>query len=197
MDVLEFLFSSKSRARILGKLFLQDGQEYYMRELERATGVSVRSIHSDLQRLESFDLVLKRRDGNRTYYKANEAHPLYEDLKSIVSKVYGPIAILKESLQNRPDIDVAFIFGSFASGETHAESDIDLFVIGQIGSRKLSNILFKVQSEIPWEMNHHFYKSENFKKALDKNKHFLMSLITSKKIFLKGTEDEFKRFYQR
>jgi len=197
LDLLESLLCSKSRARILGKLFLVGGVEYYLRELERSTGVGVRSLHSDLLKLKRLDLIGRRKDGNRYYYKANEHHPLYEDLKSIVNKIYGPLVTLKEILSEREDIEFAFIYGSFATGETHAESDIDLFVIGKIGSRNLSNVLYDVQSRMSWILNPHCHTFESFKKGVSEKRHFLMALKASNKIFIKGSEIEFKQLYQK
>ncbi len=196
MDIFETLLSSRSKAQIISKLFLQDGREYYMRELERETGVGVRSIHADLYKLESLDLLIQRKDGNRTYFKANEFHPLFSDLKSIVHKLYGPVPILTDILAGQSGIEVAFIFGSYATGDIHAESDIDLFVVGTIGSRKISDLLFNAQKRIIWEINDHFYTPQNLRKKIKEKGSFLSRLKDSPKIFIKGAEDGYRSFYE-
>ncbi|MAE58416.1 MAG: hypothetical protein CME69_06020 [Halobacteriovorax sp.] len=191
MDLLENIFLSKARAGILKKLFLERDREYYLRELERETGVTYKALHTDIHRMQELDLISMRVDGNRNYFKANTKHPLFEDFHSIANKVYGPIPKLKELFEKQNGIESAFIFGSYAKGETHAGSDLDLFIIGDISVRKLSNLLWEAQKEITYEINDHIYTKKDFKAKRNKD-HFLKSLKDTEKIFLKGNEDEFK-----
>ena len=58
------------------------------------------------------------------------------------------IAVQAQNWSTHKNIELAFIFGSYAKGETHAQSDVDLFVLGNIQSMQLSDIISQVEEEI-------------------------------------------------
>ena len=57
-----------------------------MREIERRSGYAIGTIQTELKKLLRLDMVKKRKDGNRLYYRANKEHPLYPDIRSLVLK---------------------------------------------------------------------------------------------------------------
>ena len=74
MSVLSDILSSRSRAWVFGLLFDGNGREYYVRELERLSDLSVMSIKQELDNLSALELVRYRKSGNRLYYSANKKH---------------------------------------------------------------------------------------------------------------------------
>ncbi len=87
--ILDKLFSSRSRAKLLSVLLRDPEQEYYMRQLSRETKQAIGSVQRELENLEEMNLVVSRRQANVRFFRANRHHYLYEDLKSIVSKTSG------------------------------------------------------------------------------------------------------------
>src|ERR1700730_14418398 len=98
MDALEGLLASRSRAEILRLLFNGENREFYLREIERRTGLIIRAVQQELPNLLKLDVIQARRDGNRRYFKANRSHPLYTDICQIVLKTSGWLAELKSTL---------------------------------------------------------------------------------------------------
>ena len=192
MDDLAELTGSKSRAEVFRLLFEQPGKELYLRELHRQTSLSIRPIQQELDRLETIGLIKTRKDGNRVYYSANTHHPIYPEIRSLVEKTTGVRAILRTALQD-PQIQVAFIFGSVASGKATPESDLDLFVIGDLGLRKLTKLLSGLTLRIGREINPHVMSTEEFSKKLRAKNHFISSVMETEKMFVIGDEDELKR----
>src|SRR5262245_9551759 len=97
MGLLEGLLASRSRASILRVLFNGENREYYLREIERETGLMVRAVQQELPNLLKLDLIQARKDGNRRYFRANRLHPLYSDLCQIVLKTSGWITELRKA----------------------------------------------------------------------------------------------------
>lgn len=190
MNHLEKLFSSKVRAEICGLLF-DEPKELHMREIERKTGLAIGTIQQDLKALSSLDLVVARRDGNRLYYSANREHPLYLEIHNLVLKTVGLVGILSKALSDKV-IQCAFIFGSMARHEEKARSDIDLFVIGDIGLRKLSEVLSKAKNTVDREINPHVMTEKEFAKKRKAKDHFVTRVLEGEKMFIKGSEDELK-----
>ena len=133
MNVLAEILSSKIRAEIFRLLFGTSVEELHMREIERRSGYAIGTIQTELKKLLRLDLVKKRKDGNRLYYRANKENPLYPDIRSLVLKTIGLGDILKNVLRQDSDISIAFVFGSIARHEEMAGSDVDLMVIGKLG----------------------------------------------------------------
>ena len=82
------------------------------------------------------------------------------------------------------------MFGSVAAGTAGAESDIDLLVVGDIGLRKLSELLAGVGDRLGREINPHVLTPAEFAKRARAKEHFVSSVMRSKKIFVKGSEHE-------
>jgi predicted nucleotidyltransferase len=89
-----------------------------------------------------------------------------------------------------PEVQLAFVFGSIARGETHAESDVDLMVIGSIGLRGLTKLLSGVAEVVGREINPHILTPEEFRERKRNKDHFVTSVLAAPMLFVKGTEHE-------
>ncbi len=193
MAILTKILSSKVRAELFRILFDVQAKELHMRELEREAGCTIGPIQTELKKLRELDLVLSRRSGNRLYYRANPAHPLYSDICSIVLKTSGLAAHLRTLFESRDDIVFAFIFGSIASGSQQATSDLDLMIVGNISLRTLSGLLAELRRKLGREINPHVLKITEFTERCRDGEHFITSVLAAPKIFVKGSEDDFAK----
>ena len=98
MNFLADLLSSRVKAEVFRLLFGPAARELHVRELERQSGLSVSTVRQELKRLSRLNLVLVRKDGNRTYYRANSEHPLCPEIRGLVLKTSGLVEVLKEAL---------------------------------------------------------------------------------------------------
>lgn len=89
------------------------------------------------------------------------------------------------------NIKIVFVFGSIAQGNETDESDIDLFVIGNVGLRALSNILRKPAHMLGREINPHIMTLNEFITRKQKEEHFVTRVINSPKLMIIGSENEF------
>lgn len=189
--MLSELFTSNTRAEVMRMLFNGLGEEHYLRDLEKLSSVKINSLHKEVKRLVSLDLLKVRQDGNRTYYSANQQHPIYPDLVSIVEKTVGLYFELTKSLSDSA-IRCAFIFGSFASGKEKAQSDIDLVIIGDLGMRRVSKLLSGLEERIGREINPHIFSEEEFKERIRSRDHFISSVMDHRVKVLIGNIDEYR-----
>ena len=191
MNALAEILSSKIRAEIFRLLFGTSDEALYMRDIERRSGFAIGTIQGELKKLSNLDLVRKKRDGNRTYYRANKDHPLYNDIHNLVLKTTGLVDVLRNALDKQKKIKIAFVFGSFAKGEEAADSDIDLMVVGSVGLRDITKLLVNTQEKILREINPHVYSPDEFIKKYKENDHFISQVAGGPKLFIIGSEDEF------
>jgi len=189
MNQLSEILSSRTRAEIFRLLFGTVEEELHLREIQRRSGLNESTIRQELRKLVRLDLVKRRKDSNRVYYKAHKSSPLYPELRNLVLKTAGLTDVLRNALQD-DRIQVAFVFGSIADGKETADSDVDLFVIGQLGLRGISELLSGISEKIGREINPHVMSVNAFRKRIETGEHFISRVIESPKLFILGTEND-------
>lgn len=186
------LIRSKARLAMLARTHLAPDQEFYLRELVRATGMAPRTIQVELDKLVQSGILAERRHGNRRYVHAGRGHPLYAAIREIVLKTAGMVPVLRAALGDA-GILLAFVFGSVATGTAGAESDIDLMIVGNPGLRALSPRITKVQAELGREINPVVWAPAEFRDRSRKNDPFLKRLLANPILMVVGDEHELER----
>ena len=185
------LFASDTLVALLRKFVLQPETSFYQRELADAASTRLYAVQRELGRLERSGLVIKEARGNRAYYRANRAHPAFEDLRRVVIKTVGLVETLRAALSlSRGRLRLAFLYGSFASGQEQAGSDIDLFLVGDLDLREVAAALAPVARELGREMNPTIYPPEELRRKFQEGHHFIKEVRKGPKLFLIGGEDD-------
>ena len=187
--MLDKLITSSARVKVIKLLLLNEDQRYYQREIAELAGLPVRAVQREGAKLAEIGLLRRIEDGNRIYFQANPACPIFPELKRILLKTVALEFLLSESLSRDGQIEVAFIYGSYAANQESSTSDIDLFVIGSILSRELSTAVRPVQADIQREINYHLVTPQEFRERLEKGDGFLRNVLEGPKIFVVGNEE--------
>jgi DNA-binding transcriptional ArsR family regulator len=87
--MIDILFTSKVRRKLVAFFVGHPDNEFYIREVERATQADFRSVHLELARLERAGLLRSRRVANLKYYALDKTYLLYPELRSIFVKTHG------------------------------------------------------------------------------------------------------------
>lgn len=188
MNLLTTLFP-QARAEVLRLLFATADRELHVRDMERQSGLNVKTVQAELEKLLQADLLASRRDGNRRYFRANAEHPLYLDLQQIVLKTAGLRDVLANALQGLKGVELAWVFGSLASGSGKAASDVDLLVIGEISLRTLAPRLRIAAELLGREINPITMTKTEFRQGRSVNP-FLVDVLGKPKLFIKGSAHE-------
>lgn len=196
-SALDQLFGSKTRVEVLSLFVLHPKEKFYLREIERRTGQDISPIKKELDRLEKMGLVLSTTDGNRRYVTMNEKCEIYSEIKNLILKTVALGDTLKKHLKYLEGIEVAFIYGSFAKGNEHEKSDIDLFVVWNVPGIKLQSVLSKAKASVGREINCSNFMRGEIQKRMTQKDPFIKEVLDGKKIFLIGSEDDFKKTFGR
>ena len=194
--MLQKLFSSRVRVEILSTFLMNPERELYVREVARLTGEDYKNVSMELRNLEGIGLLSSRNEGNLKYFSLNKAFVIYEELKSIFMKTKGAVGILREAVSTKRDIDYAFIYGSFATGEERAESDIDLMVIGRISLEEVLALIRGPEEKLSREINVSLYDLQEIRKRVKDHDPFIMEVLGGSKIMLIGDENELRRIIE-
>jgi DNA-binding transcriptional ArsR family regulator len=109
---LSLLFASSARAAALRALLLDPHPSYYQRQLESATGMPLRAVQREVDRLTKAGLLFKRVEGNRSYYQVNMEHPLFPELRALVMKTAPPELRLRGAAALDPAVRLCILSGS-------------------------------------------------------------------------------------
>ena len=195
--MLQKLFSSKVRVELLGAFFLHPDKAFYIREVERITGEDHRNVSRELQNLEGIGLLISYRQGNLRYFHLNRQFVLYNELRSMYLKTRGVAAVLKETLTRIDDIEISFIYGSFAAGTESEKSDIDLMVIGKLPLEDLLQRIREPEKILGREIQVSLYDPSEIITRLSQNDPFITEVLKNPKIVLTGNEDGLRKLTEK
>ncbi|MFP5226283.1 MAG: nucleotidyltransferase domain-containing protein [Acidobacteriota bacterium] len=188
------LLFGQTKGRILALLYGAPEQTFFIRQIARQIDGSVGTVQRELGLLADIGLILRSEIGNQVFYRANQEHPDFPELRALVAKTSGVFQMLRAALAPISDkIRMAFVYGSVARGEEKAASDIDLMVIGSVSLDDVLDAVAPAEKQLGRPVNPTIYTFDDLKKRLRSGNHFLQSLKESKKVFLIGNEDEFRK----
>jgi len=185
-----YIAKSKIRQGLLVLFFTNPSKGHYLRELQRILEYSAGNIRRELIRFQKDNLFDTQKTGNLLYYFLNQKHPLFKELKSIISKTVGVEASLRSSLLLIKGIKVSFIYGSFAAKKENSASDIDLMIIGDQDNSSLNEKISSLEKRLKREINPTTYSWQEYKAKKRARGGFITDLLKKPKIMLIGKENE-------
>jgi len=193
--ILKALFSSTTRIKVLSHFLLHPGERFYLRELERTLKIPVGQLRRELINLENINLLTSSLLGNQKWYSINQDFQLYDELKNIFLKTFSVGDLLRESLAKLKGIELAFIYGSFAKGEEHPGSDIDIMIVGSASDKEIAPVFSKIEKKLKKALNYSLYERKEIKARLKKRDNFIYTVFHEPHIVLLGNKnDELFRF---
>jgi len=185
---LDSLFPSV-RQGVLAATLTRPEKWWYLSELADFLHTRPSSLQRELSSLEQSGILEQRKDGRRTYFRAEARSPIFRELRSIFEKTVGLIPTLRAALRPFANkIACAFVYGSIARREERATSDVDLMVIGRVGLADLAPNLTKIEKRLGREVNVTDYSVEEFRKKVAQGDHFLTTVLKGSRQFVKGEQ---------
>lgn len=193
MNSILKLFANPTLAEILSLFLLNPEDEFYQSDIARKTDKALMQVQRALKTLKEIGLISSAHSGRMIYYRIVKDHPAFEDLKNLFLKTIALGEGIRRSLlpfQNK--VCLAFIFGSVASSNESAISDIDLFVIADLTLRELSKALAPLSRGLHRELNPVIFDKKEFQKRISTKDHFLIKVLSSPKIWIIGNDNDLK-----
>ena len=188
VPALDSLFPSV-RQGVLAATLGRPEKWWYLSELANFLHTRPSSLQRELNSLEHSGILQRRKDGRRTYFKAETRSPIFRELRGIFEKTVGLIPTLRVAL--RPfdsKIVCAFVYDSIARREERAASDVDLMVIGNVGLGDLASSLRKAEKRLGREVNVTNHSENEFRRKVADGDHFLTSVLKGSLQFVKGEQ---------
>jgi predicted nucleotidyltransferase len=134
---------SEALARVAAAILLSD-EPRHVRRIATETSLPYSTVQREIDRLEQAGLVRTTRTGVARIVTIDDRYPYLAEVRALLLKAYGPIAILGELLDGVEGVDEAYVFGSWArryEGEWGpAPRDIDLLVVGSPSVDRIDDV---------------------------------------------------------
>ncbi len=188
----------QTRQTILAATVLHPEKSWYLRELAEFLHVSPSSLQRELISLSDAGILIKTISGNRTYFTANQNCPIFPELKNVLVKTVGIAGLLQNYLKPLSKrILVAFIYGSIASGTENPDSDIDLFVVGDVKLTEMALVIKEAEDQLHRSLNPVIFSVTELKRKLKDKNHFIETIRQVEKLFLIGEDNELGKAFSR
>lgn len=190
---------SKVQQRVLALIFSHPQRSFYCSEIVRNVRSGVGAVERELSKLERSGLVSIERIGNQKHYRANQAAPIFEELRGLVEKTVGLAEPIKKALEPyAAAIESAFVYGSVAKGTDTARSDIDLMVIGDdLNYSDLYTAVQNIENKLRRRVHPLFLTSEDWRRRTSDNASVFSKISRSAKIFIIGSEKDLQQWEGR
>ena len=185
------LLFSTYRRKVLGLLLLRPDVSLHVREISRLTGVPAGSLHRELRALTDAGLLQSEPAGNQVRYRANRTCPIFSELTEIFRKTAGLVDLLRDALAPLASrIEAAFVFGSMAIGTESANSDVDVFVLGNVGFTDVVAALSPLRKRLGREINPVVTTPADFAAQRASRDRFVTRVMDEPKLFVIGVADD-------
>jgi len=159
-DLFDGLISSKTRIKLLVRFFFNPETRSYLRELANEYGISTNAVREELNQLTKTNLLNAERNGRLVYYQANQQHPLFPELKSMVSKVMGIDKVIDGIVRRLGNLDRAYLIGDYAEGKD--TGIIDILLVGDVDQYHLNDVSRKTERYIKRKIRTLVYTKDEF-----------------------------------
>ena len=165
--MLDTLITNKTRIKLLLRFFLNAESSAYLRGLEEEFDESTNAIRVELNRFEAAGLLTSGMERNKKVFRANQQHPLYNDINVILRKHIGLDRIVEQVVHKLGNVTRAYVTGDLAMGLDTKK--IELILVGTtINNAYLDKLIQKAETLIKREINCIVLKESEEKEYLRK-----------------------------
>ncbi len=188
--MLEDIFISKVRVKILQLFFATPNQIYHVREIVRRVGEEINAVRRELARLEKAGLLTSEWRANRRLYSTRQDYIFWQDLLSVVAKTVGLGGDIVKNRNKIGKIKFSFLSGAFARGIEVGPNDVDLLVVGNIIMPQIAALVKDEEARRGREINYTIMTEEEFNFRKKRRDPFLLGILEKPQIMLIGDEAE-------
>lgn len=162
--MLNQLFGSEARVKILTIFLTKPDGQYYLRQLARDLDLQVNSVRRELLNLDNLGLIKpllsEVKNKEKKYYTVNPDFLLFDELKSLFLK--AQILSTKEFAETVQKIFTPklLILTGFFTGE--AESKTDLLIVGRFNKEKFVKLIKELEESVGREINYTIMDEKEF-----------------------------------
>jgi predicted transcriptional regulator len=152
--MVEQLFGSKTRVKLLQLFYSNPNRSFYVREITRKIDEQINSVRRELSNLLSIGIITSDNTNNKLYYEVNQKYEFYEPLQQIFGKGVKNVRKsvpadedgdgIVDELKAVGHIDLAVYTGQFTRDES---AGVDFLVVGQVNPNALQKYVDELEKK--------------------------------------------------
>lgn len=183
--MIEQLFGSKTRVKLLQLFYSNPNRSFYVREITRKIDEQINSVRRELANLLSIGLISSDTNNNRLYYEVNQDYEYYPPLAAIfghgATTVAAPDATSEgeeQEIKSLGNVELALFMGQFTRDEI---SGIDFLLVGDINTTQLDKYVADLEKREGKEIRYTVMDPKEFKYRQQVNDRFISLALNAKK----------------
>jgi predicted transcriptional regulator len=197
--MIEQLFGSKTRVKLLNLFYSNPNRAFYVREITRKVDEQINSVRRELANLLSIGIIDSESNNNRLYYEVNQEYEHYKALSLVfggkttrtVKKkaakgeeateeteevtVEHPLA---KDIRSLGRVELALLTGVFTRDGL---AGVDVLIVGDVNQSKLNKFMSDLEKEENRELRYTVIPTSNFKYRQQINDRFINNVLSAKK----------------
>lgn len=188
--MIDKLFGSKTRVKLLHLFMNHPGQSFYVREITRLIEEQINSVRRELSNMLEVGVITSDTADNKLYYQVNQRYEFYTALRAIfageeitsqeqsVMRAAGTVNEQYRSIiEDISALRLAVFSGMLVKGST---GDVDILLVGNLDQAKVKNAITMIEKLEGREMNYAVLTYDEFYYRMSLRDKFISEILTGK-----------------
>jgi hypothetical protein len=187
--MIDALFGSKTRVKLLHLFLNSPGQSFYVREITRKIEEQINSVRRELSNMLEVGIITSDSADNKLYYQVNQRYEFYVPLRAI----FGDIGIDAKNIKSASDNGsgkeyislVQMIAGVrlviFAGVLVRdSKAPVDILMVGDVPSAKVKALIKHIEKTEGRDINYTVLSYDEFYYRLSVRDKFITEILNNK-----------------
>jgi len=186
--MIEQLFGSKTRVKLLQLFYSNPNRSFYVREITRKIDEQINSVRRELANLLNVGIIVSDNTNNRLYYEVNQKYEFYDPLLTVFGKAGSGTTAVKtkkapggsdeDKLKALGNLELVIFTGQFTRDES---SGIDILVVGDVNQNALQKFISELETQENKELRYVIMAVPEFEYRRQIKDRFISTVLDSKK----------------
>jgi hypothetical protein len=202
--MVDQLFGSKTRVKLLQLFFTNPNRSFYVREITRKIDEQINSVRRELSNLLSIGIITSDANNNRLYYEVNQEYEFYQPLAMIFGGMkvapaakpakkgssepatettvnvaeIAPENPLAKAVRATGRVDLAILTGQFTRDDS---AGIDVLIVGDVNASKVEKFISDLEQAEKKELRYTVIPLDNYEYRLQIKDRFIGNVLDAKK----------------
>ncbi len=194
--MIDALFGSKTRVKLLNLFLSNPGKSFYVREITRLIDEQINSVRRELANMLEVGVITSDSADNKLYYEVNQRYEHYVALKAIFTGGSSKVLTTNKDekswqvlLAEIPSLHLVVAAGVLVKGSL---SSIDLLLVGSAPQARLKKVIKRIETLEGRELNYTVLSYDEFYYRLSIRDKFITGILSGKHSVLVDTDNTLK-----
>lgn len=193
--MIEQLFGSKTRVKLLQLFYSNPNRSFYVREITRKIDEQINSVRRELANLLNTGIITSDTSNHKVYYEVNQRYEFYSPLQEIFGGGVGkprrtakaskaaemPLPDETADLKALGNVEIAALMGQFTRDDS---TGVDVLIVGNVNQNALTKYVTELERQEGKDLRYTVFSLDDFTYRLQIKDRFMDSVLRSKKQIL-------------